>query len=126
LIKGDDVDDLAARRKSEEDGPLAQEIIDKVKAQHPGAELYMWSTPDGTAVICKAPNRGEYKRFRQMVVDPARKAESLETLLLGCVVYPPAADMFAILDRRPGYAEVFGEKLAGIAGAGQEVNEKKL
>lgn len=120
------MDELAARRAQDENEGFPADVIAAVKAQHPSLELRMLMTEDGGAVICKAPNRGEYKRFRQMVIDPDKRAMALETLLYGCCVHPPKDELNAMLEHRPGWAEVFGDKLSGWAGAGQEVTEKKL
>lgn len=107
--------------------PFAQEVIDAVKAAHPGAEMRILISEEGEAVICKAPNRGEYKRFRQLLTgDQAQRAAAPETLLYGCTVYPPPTELGALLERRPGLGDAFGEQLAGWAGAGQDVTQKKL
>ena len=120
------MNELAARRAQDEDEGFPAEVIAAVKEKNPGVELRLLITEEGGAVICKAPNRGEYKRFRAMVVDPDKRAMALETLLFGCCVHPAQAELSQMLERRPGWAEVFGDKLSGWAGAGQEVTEKKL
>lgn len=122
------MNELAARRAQDDEKPqgFSDEVIADVKAKHPNTELRMYVTEEGGAVICKAPNRGEYKRFRSMIVNPDQRAMALETLLFGCCVHPPTSELGAMLERRPGWAEVFGDKLSGWAGAGQEVTEKKL
>lgn len=120
------MDELAARRAQDEHEGFPADVIAQVKERHPSLELRMYIGEDGDAVICKAPNRGEYKRFRQMVVDPDKRAMALETLLFGCCVHPSTAELSSLLEKRPGLAEVFGDKLSGWAGAGQEVTEKKL
>ncbi len=121
------MDELAARRAQDEgSSSFPAEVIERVKLAHPNSELRELTTEEGIAIICKAPNRGEYKRFKSMVVDPAQKSMALEALLFGCCVHPSTSELGSLLERRPAYAEVYGEKLAGWAGAGQEVTEKKL
>jgi hypothetical protein len=105
---------------------IPQEVIDKVKAAHPGVELRLWTSEEGDTVICKAPNRGEYKRFLHMVADAAQRAQAPETLLFGCLVYPTPQELGAMLERRPGLGVLFGGKLGDWAGSNQEVAEKKL
>jgi len=125
------MDELAARRAQDDVTDLIPtafppEVIEAVKARFPTTELRQIVTEEGGAIICKAPSRGEYKRFRSMVVDPNQRAMALETLVFGCCVHPPTAELSAMLERRPGWAEVWGDKLAGWSGSGQEATEKKL
>jgi hypothetical protein len=105
---------------------LPPEVIDKVRAAHGGLELKLLTAEDGTQVIAKAPNRGEWKRYRSMINDPAQRASAYEALFFGCVVYPTGGQLTALIEGRPGYCETFGERLAAWSGAGQEVTEKKL
>jgi hypothetical protein len=102
------------------------DVIAKLKSQFPSTELRQYRSEEGDAIVCKCPSRGDYKRFRAMIVDPNQRANALETLMRSCVVYPDAQGVAVLLERRPGLAEVFGDKLSGWAGAGQEVTEKKL
>lgn len=102
------------------------DVIERVKKEHPGSELRQFSTSEG-AVICKAPSRAEFKRFRTMWNDGGQqRAQAFETLLYGCAVYPDRKGLADLLDRRPGLAETFGSSLASWAGLGEEAVEKKL
>lgn len=120
------MDELAKRRAPLEPGELADDLVAKIKAENPNVELHLLATPQGETVVCKAPSRAEYKRFRAMIIDPGQRPNALETLLVACVVWPTRNEVHALLDRRPGLAEVFGDKLAGIAGVGEDLVEKKL
>jgi hypothetical protein len=104
---------------------LGKEQLAKVRADNPGLELHHIVAGDEEIVV-KSPPRAEWKRFRAMYLDPAQRPLALETLLFGCLVHPDAAGLNAILERRPAFAEVFGEKLASAAGLGTEAVEKKL
>lgn len=103
------------------------EVVDRVKNENPGVELRQLTADDTEdTFIFKAPTRGEYKRFRKMANDPGQRSEAIEALFWGCLVYPPAQEVRAIMELRPGLADTFGDKLTDWAGAGQEVREKKL
>lgn len=104
---------------------IAEDIITAVKTKHPGMELRMLSTEEA-AIIARCPSRGDYKRFRDMFLDPAKRSGALETLVYACTLHPPSEAVGAMLEKRPGLAETFGEKLASWAGLGQEAVEKKL
>lgn len=110
---------------SEETEPFTFEEVQAAKDKNPGVELRIIGA-DGEAVICKAPTRGEYRRFRSMYLDGAQRAMATETLLIGCVVHPDRGELGRLLERRPGLAETFGEKLIAWAGLGVEAYEKKL
>src|SRR5688572_3488954 len=118
-------EDFGAAWKEETAESFGEDVIAKVKAEHSGAELRQFSTPDG-AVICRAPSRGEFKRFRTMYLDAQQRPGALEALLYGCVVHPDRKVLGELLERRPGLAETFGSELAAWAGLGEEVVQKKL
>jgi hypothetical protein len=91
-----------------------QAIVDKLKAEHAGAELHHISVASGDGsrtvdVIAKVPNRDRWSRFKAQIQDPHRKALAMEALVRDCVVFPDArarrADREAPrpgrVDRRP-------------------------
>jgi hypothetical protein len=111
--------------EEEASGAFSPEVYARVRKEHPSAELREFAAADG-AVICKAPTRGDYKRFRTMYLDPVQRPMALEQLLAASLVHPDREEFSQLLERRPGLTEVFGEKLATWAGLGQEATEKKL
>jgi len=101
------------------------EITSRIRASGYDGELRLWKGGD-FEVIGKAPSRGEFLRFQEMATDPKKRSKATEALVRACIVYPPGAELEAMLDKKPGLALTFGEKLVELAGAGVEVEEKKL
>ncbi len=76
------------------------------------------SEESGIQVVCRAPDRPTYRKFRTERNDPARKAGAFETLFLSCLQYPTPKDFEATLDRLPALADSFGMALwAEVLGA---------
>jgi hypothetical protein len=103
---------------------LTPEIIERLKAAHPNTELHELAFADGSVVV-RLPSRSEYRMFQSIVTDRSLP-EGLEYLLNTCVVHPDAAAVAALFERRPGLVNVLGNKLAGLAGSGAQVEAKKL
>jgi hypothetical protein len=98
-------------------------IIEDLKQKH--GEIHHLSHA-GVDVVVKAPGRAEWKRFRALMADEKRRADSLETLLRDCIVHPDRSELDGILGRRPGLAETFGGKLVEIAGLSEGAEGKAL
>lgn len=110
---------------------LNQEQIDKLKAAHPGVELYALtaSSADGArsvSVIAKVPDRTRWMRFKEQASDKNRKALATESLVRDCVVYPVAAELDSVIEKRPGLVESFGAEIAALAGIEEVVVAKKV
>jgi hypothetical protein len=99
------------------------DTIEKLKAEHGEIHLLRAS---GVEVVVKAPGRAQWKRFRAYVADERRRPDAVETLLRDCVVHPDAAALDAILEKRPGLAETFGNQVVELAGASGEAEKKAL
>jgi hypothetical protein len=104
---------------------LTEAEFAKLQAAHPSARLVA-VTSGGHDFVLKAPPRSEWKRFRSMVLDPAKKMDATPTLVSVCLVWP-SADLFAqILEDRPATLDNLGSKLSELAGTDDEVVEKKF
>ncbi len=118
---------MSALKAVEDMSPEEQadaELLDRLKAEHPDEELVLFRS--GTCIgVFRSPPYKEWKRFRAMFLNEASRADALETLVLGCVVFPTAAELRASLQRRPALFEGWGNRLAAAAGMGAEVVEKK-
>ena len=68
-------------------------------------------------VVYRAPKRTEYKRFRSLAHDPARKSDAQEMLALSCVVHPSPAAFEALLDKFPAIPEASADALGRLVGA---------
>jgi hypothetical protein len=126
------MNELAARRTQadqDDEGPIPQSVIDEVKAKHPGIDLKLLTVENdgvGGAAIFRSPTKGEYKRWRSMMIDPAQRLEGNEAIVFGCLVYPSVAELRNLFEKRPGFADTWADKLTDWAGGGQRVTEKKL
>ena len=106
---------------------MTDEQIAKLKQAHPDAELsHIKDDNTGAEVVVKTPNDGEWRRFRSMSSDDAQRANALRTLVIACVVHPAPAEFMAMLERKPGLAETFGNKLVEIAGVSLATTVRKL
>lgn len=100
------------------------ELLERMKGEHPGEDLL--SLRSGSAVaIFRSPPYAEWKRFRSLFLDPAKRSDALETLVYGCLVFPTAPELRVMINRKPALAESWGGHLAAAAGMGAEVVEKK-
>lgn len=124
-MSDNDVARARAAKSGASDEPLSAAIIEKLKAEHAGIDLRLMSA-DGFTAVFKAPPWPEWKRFRALYMDAARRPDALETLCYGCLVYPSAEEFRAMLGRKPALAESWGAKLVAAAGPEQEGIEKKL
>ena len=107
--------------------PITEEKLAEIRAANPGAELHLLSNDDtGVEVVVKAPNDGEWKRFRTMQSDEGQRPLAIRTLVTACVVYPPAGEFMGVLAARPGLAETFGKDLVEIAGVSSATRRRKL
>ena len=80
----------------------------------------------GNDFALKAPPRVEWKRYRSMLFDPAKKAEANQTLVTACLAWPPH-DIFALLcEDRPALVDKIANYLCELAGTDDEVVEKKF
>jgi hypothetical protein len=101
---------------------LDPKIEAEVKAQHPEA-VFLTAKGSGETVAVVSPNRVKWKAFRKMMAKEDTRADALEQFLRNCAVWPDAAGITAMLERKPALAEVFGEELVGLAGGAEEVEK---
>lgn len=106
--------------------PLDDQTISDIRAANPGAELHALTTDDGLAVVVKMPSGPEFERFTQQLADDERQHNAMANLFHTCVVYPPAAEIRAMLAAQPGLAFSFGGRLAKVAGVRRDIDAKKL
>jgi hypothetical protein len=108
--------------------PITEEQLAKTKAEHPGVELHLLSNPDtDDQIICKGPNEGEWKRFKEKsgTTVPEQLAAA-RTLVVSCLVYPSKEDFVALVQQRPGLPETFAGELTEIAGISRKATHRKL
>lgn len=107
--------------------PITEEQIASLKAANPGAELTLVSNAEvGMDIVVRVPSEGEWTRFRTQQGDEALRPMALRTLILACIVQPPATEFMGILAQRPGLAETFGADVVAIAGVSRASTRRKL
>ena len=75
--------------------------------------------------VFRYPTRVEYRKFKTEAGDEETKVTALETLVIACCVHPDGPAFSAMLDRRPGLIDSFGNGLARKAGLGEAKVVKK-
>lgn len=110
---------------------LTREQIQDFRREYGEDRVKTLSAPAGKSrleVVVRAPNRDEVERHTEALVKIERKtAQALaanRTLLLSCLLAPPAADAKATLDAYPYLVDKFVEKVVAMAGADAEVQEE--
>jgi hypothetical protein len=98
--------------------------LEALKAKHLGAELIELKSKSAT-VIAKV-TKAEVDLFRELSTSPATKSKAMERFVRACIVSPSPDEVVAILFKKPGLAEKWGDELLDEAGAGEEVERKKL
>lgn len=98
-------------------------IIDKLKAEH--GEIYAVGIA-GTTIIVRPPSRAAFRRFADKAAGDSGRYAAMENLLRDCVVWPPLAELDALLERKPGIAAPIAERLVQLAGAAQEADFRAL
>jgi hypothetical protein len=94
--------------------------LDELKVEHPRAVAF---TAGGVTVVAVPPSRVQWRRFKACIRDEQKRVDAFEVLLRDCAIYPDKAGIEAMLEERPALAEVFGDEIAGLAGAGLEVEK---
>lgn len=119
---------------------IPDSILSALRGKYPDADLHSLThrIEDDTfvAVVRASGVSGEWRRFKQQSVDAAKRASAAENLFRACTVWTPGAktiesqDVKAavddLLERKPGLADTFGNKLAAVLGLDQEAEAKKL
>jgi hypothetical protein len=100
------------------------QVLADLKAKHGEDSVHPLTTTDGKyTIVVRRPGRAQWKRFRHMIADPAKRADALETLVRDCMLYPDRQAFEAMLEERPALAEVFGDEVGELAGSGLEVEK---
>jgi len=79
-------------------------------------------TSGGITVYCKQVSRGAFKRAFTLISSEKTRFDGLEALLRDSVVFPDAAKLDEILEKRPGLIVPFGNKIAELAGLQEELS----
>jgi hypothetical protein len=107
--------------------PITEAQIEKHRAANPGRELHVIRNDDhDLEILVKAPDDGEWKRFRSMQADDAQKYLAPRALVMGSILEPSATEFTAMLATRPGLAETFAGELIEIAGVSRANTRRKV
>lgn len=100
---------------------ITKEQVAEARAKYPEAKHYVVGKDE---VVVRPPNRSEWRRFKRALTDDSKKADAAEQLLSDCCVLPSKDELAAMLERRPGLAEIFGGKVMLLA-VGEEGAQEK-
>lgn len=104
---------------------LTEAEFAKLQAAHPSARIVAVAS-GGHDFVLKAPPRAEWKRYRSMVLDPAKKVDASATLVSVCMLWPSAEVFAQISEDRPATLDNIAAKLSALAGIDDEVVEKNF
>lgn len=96
--------------------------LSELEAEH--GEVFVL-TEGGETAVFKRPTRAQYRRFRSERLDDRKASTALETLFSGCLVYPPAKEFDAVIDRKPALPDLFASKLLDVASGAEDPAQKK-
>lgn len=102
--------------------------LEKVKAeirQKYDGEMSLL-TAGGLEIIVRPPDRTRFSRFRDLLMDEKKRGAAMEAFVKSCMLYPSPAEYDAATDSKPAVTMKFADKLAEMAGASFEAEEKKL
>jgi len=106
---------------------LTEEQLERIKAENPGVELHVVSSPEASVeIVVRKPKEDQWRVFRAMQADDEQRPGALRWLASYCAVFPKGADFAALLAERPGLAETVGAKLVKIAGVDGTATSRKL
>jgi hypothetical protein len=81
---------------------------------------------DAWEIVLRKPTRAEYKIFRGMLHDEARKSDAVEMMFWKMCVVPADKQMLdALVNDYPAIPEACAGKILKLAGTGVEVELKK-
>lgn len=106
---------------------IPEEKVAELKAANPGVDLRVIRDEDNDIeVVVRPASEAEYKRLRAQQSEASTEPMAGKVFLLGCLVYPSAADFAAISARYPAVVDTFSNRLAKIAGVTKAVTDRKL
>lgn len=115
--------------------PIDEQTLESLKAKHgsvlhlkffdPNDEREEKDRTPAAEIVVKRPSRAAYKRWRSMIVDDAKKADAVETLMKDAVVHPTLPEWEAMLDEYPALPETFGGEVLKLLGANTKADAKK-
>ena len=108
----------------------SQKDIDDTKAANPGTDVHsIFEAKLEVECLFRRPPPGEWKRFREMLINPDTKVMANKSLVYACRLWPEKAVFEELVDQREGYpglVDTFTGKLCEIAGVSEAVVAKKL
>ena len=102
---------------------LTEEEIQKLETDHKRI-AHIIGKDRAWQIVIRKPNRGEYKRLRSMLHNPAMVSDAQETIIRQLVVHPAREAFDALLEDYPGIPEACGEPLRELCGMAVEESVK--
>jgi hypothetical protein len=92
---------------------LADDELDRLREAHGEVIALVYQGQD---IVLRAPNRGEYKRFRSASFSEKLRDTALEDLVRVMIVHPDKASVERLFERYPGFAESVSKPALELAG----------
>lgn len=108
-----------------------EKLLEQIREKHPRAILLSVEPAPGTepgemggdVIGVTPPTRAQWRKFKVVGMDQAKRPDVMEMLLRDCLVYPEPTAFEALVERRPGLIETFGEEVLELGGAGLVVEK---
>ena len=102
---------------------LTSEQLAELQKLH-GRIEHLKGAGDAWECVFKKPDRGAWKRFRQLASKPDTQSEAQEMLALACVVYPSREAFDSLLNDYPAIPEACAGRLGALAGIALDESSK--
>jgi hypothetical protein len=98
----------------------SDKLLEEHRAKNPRAVVL---AADDDMIVVAPPTRAQWRQFKAAAADDRKRADSLELLVLSCLLHPDVAALEAMFERRAALPEVFAEQVLALAGAGADVQK---
>lgn len=96
-----------------------------VRTKRAGEELRVLRN-EHADIIIRGASEEEYMRFKDEIASPDTRGGAQRTLVIACVVYPEEKDFLALLRKKPGLVDAFGNDCLELSGFKAVSDRKKL
>lgn len=80
----------------------------------------------GEEVLARPATRAEWKKHMSALTNEETRSIAFDALFFDCVVFPPRAELNAMLERQPGLSLTFAKQIQKLSGLTSEVSAKKV
>lgn len=102
---------------------MTPEQVSELKARYSGRRLLKLSS-GAVQVVALSPNLAEFSEHQALIDDKATAGRAMEWLVRKCVIFPPEAELNALLAEKPLLIETWFKLLRKEAGSEAKVEVK--